>query len=154
METYRKLLSVAAIAAIAFSVPVMAKAQWVSDSGGTNSQSGVSSFTLCTPGTLGCDSGNQRAREPRQNIPKGYDRRPPSGKIGVPTNRLPKVNPPQPQRLSCHQIIRILKRKRLYNIRPIYCQGSNYTYRASYRGKNYVVIVRSSDGEILSSSRI
>ena len=156
MERFRAIFSAAAIAAITFSVPIMAKAQGTpgTSAGGTSNNSGISQHQICKPGTPGCEGTGQFLVAPKQNIPRGFDRSAPSDRIGEPSNRLPRVRGPQPGPVSCEEASRILETNGYSRVRPVFCYGPNYTFLAKLRARDFIVIIRRSDGEILSASRV
>lgn len=135
-------------------VPVMAKAQQKLIPGATG-DSGVTGHSLCIPGTYGCPNTQRFDRAPKQHIPKGFERPIPGGSDTVkPTNKLPRVQGPRYQNVTCRVAKDILRNEGFVRIQALFCAGSHYLFRASQSGKWFFIELRKSDGVITSVSRV
>ncbi len=121
----------------------------------TNAQnSGITTYQLCKLGQPGCSAGTVGDGNQTQNIPKGYYRNTP-GTIGGGsyTNERPRINAPI-RSLSCRQGKSVLNRYGYKRVRAIFCAGPFYTYRGRIGGRNYVITLRRSNGEVVNRYRI
>ena len=57
-------------------------------------------------------------------------------------------------RLSCREVMSMVRDRGYYRVRPRDCRGNNYTFHAKKRGVWFKLRVRSSDGRIFRRSRL
>ncbi|MCB1385640.1 MAG: hypothetical protein KDJ80_06835 [Nitratireductor sp.] len=126
-------------------------------------------------GTRQCPPGFVCAPAPAQRVPPGYYRNDTPGAIGggsggasggnsghaagrsgggIYTNELPRQNPPANfpahRNVSCETARQILLADGYRRIRTAFCFGSQYGFRAKRGGTWYFVVIRRSDGRIVS----